>query len=90
MQDKSKSIKLAKALGNTIRKYRKYELNKSTTQLADEYDLRSGTLCKVENALGATKLETVWIIAEAMELKPSELIKMVEDYLGDDFKFMDE
>ena len=56
MQDKSKSIKLAKALGDTIRKYRKYELNKSTTRLADEYDLRSGTLCKVENALGATKL----------------------------------
>lgn len=90
MQDKSKSMTLAKALGDTIRQYRKFELNKSTTQLADEYELRSGTLCKVENASVITKLETVWMIAEAMELKPSELIKMVEDYLGSDFKFMDE
>lgn len=91
MQDKKeKSKQLARCLGLTIKNYRQKELQKSMTKLADEYELHSGTLSKVENAVGACKFETVWEIAEAMNLKPSELVKLVEDNLGINFKFIDE
>lgn len=89
-ENKSKSLQLAQALGSTIKNYRQNVLQKSMTKLADEYELRSGTICKVENAAGICKFETVWQIAEAMNLKPSELVRLVEEKLGDDFKFMDE
>ena len=87
---KSKCLQLAQALGSTIKKYRINVLGKTMSKLADEYELRSGTLCKVEKADGAAKLETIWQIAEAMNIKTSELIKLVEEELGDDFKLMDE
>ena len=91
MQDGNyKYLQLAKAIGNCIKNYRENTLNKSLTKLADEYDLNSGTLCKIENGNCACKIRTLWEIANALGMKCSELIALVEEQLGEDFTLIDE
>lgn len=91
MQDKKeKNLQLLKAIGKVIKDYRITNLKKSTTKLADEYDLQSGTLSKIENGQTSCKVQTLWQISEAMDIKISTLFKMVEEELGEEFTLIDE
>lgn len=91
MQEKNKKyLQLTKTIGKVINTYRKTYVKKSTTKLADEYDLQSGTLSKIENGQTSCKVQTLWQIGEAMNIKLSDLFKMIEQELGDDFTLIDE
>ena len=43
----------------------------------------------LENGIKDPQLSTVWRIAEGLDMKPHELIKKIEDELGEDFSFLE-
>ena len=47
-------------------------------------------MSRIENAKVDCKFITLWKIAEALGMKPSEFVKQLEDKLGKDFKLIDE
>ena len=85
MQDKK--IKLQKSLGKIITSERK---NISITQLSMVIDLSKSIWSDVEKGKKDIQLSTFWRIAEALYIKPSELLQLIEDDLGEDFSFIDE
>ena len=91
MQYKSeKSLYLRKILGKTIKDLREKETGLSGNKFANEYELGNGNLSRIENAVTDCKVITAWRIAEALGLKLSDLIKRVENSVGNDFKLTDE
>ncbi len=85
-----KSLHLRKIIGKIVKKLRIENTQKSMNKLAAEFDLNNGNLNKIENAKIDCKVVTLWKIAEAVGLKFSELVKYIEDELGEDFKLIDE
>ena len=90
MQQKDlKTALLAKMIGETIKELRIKNKRCSLNQFAHEYDLDVGNTSRVENGSIDIKTVTLWKIAEALNIKPSKLIKLVEKKLGEDFQFFD-
>ena len=91
MQHKNeKTMKLRKVLGKVIQDFRIHNSDKSKSKIEDEYDLGKSVLYRIENAKFDTKFLTLWKISEAVNVKLSDIIKAIENELGDDFKIMDE
>ena len=91
MQQKNpKVLQLNKEYGNIIRKLRETKLQKSCAKVADEYDLDRGNLNRMENGLIDSRLSNLWKVSEALGVKLSEIIKILETNMGDDFKLIDE
>ena len=91
MQQSSEQTKhFAKILGKVIKDCRENNRKISINQLANEYDLDVGNTSRIENGLTDAKLLTVWKISEALGIKLSDLIKILEDRLGQDFHFFEE
>lgn len=85
MQHKNKhTLHLIKKFGQQIKEQRE-SLNKSQRLLAFEYDLDSGNLSRIETGQIDPKLTMLWRISEALGVSLSEIIKSLEDELGDDF-----
>ena len=84
------TVELIKIFGELIREKREFEIKKSQTLFAYEYELDSGNLCRIENGKIEPKLTMMWRIAEALNIPLSQLIKEVEDKLGDDFRIIKE
>lgn len=86
----NKTYLLAEAVGCVIKELRiqqKYSINK----FANEYSLDIGNTSRIEKGAIDVKLVTLWKIAEALSIKPSELIKLIEEKLGDNvFLFIEE
>ena len=82
--ENEKTLQIIKKFGEVVKK-RRVELNKSQTTLAYEYDLDSGNLSRIETGQITPKLTMLWRIAEALEIKLSDLIKILEKELGPDF-----
>ncbi len=80
-----KTLHLIKQFGQTLQDKRIAEIKKSQTLLAYEYELDSGNLSRIENGKIDPKLTMLWRIAEALGIPLSELIKSLEDRLGNDF-----
>ena len=89
-QDSNKNLQLTKVLGELVREIRIKKTGLSCAKLADEYDLDRGNLNRVENGHNDPKISTFWKIAEALGLRFSELSKMHEDKLGENFTLTDE
>ncbi len=85
MQDKK--LKLQNSLGKIINQQRR-EL--SITKLSNEIDLSKSIWSDVEKGKKDIQLSTFWRIAEALFLKPSELLKLIEEDLGEDFFLIDD
>ena len=85
-----KTIKLRKTLGKILNKLRIEKTGLSANRFANEYDLGNGNISRVENGVVDCKYITLWKISEALGMKVSELSKLIEDELGDDFVLMDE
>ncbi len=51
--------------------------------------MNDSNLGKIEKAQIDCKFVTFWKIAEAYGLKPSEVVKMLEEELGEDFTLID-
>lgn len=81
-----KTLHLIKVFGNIIKKKRQTLAEKSQTLLAYEYELDSGNLSRIENGKIEPKLTMMWRISEALGITPSELIRLLEDELGKDFR----
>lgn len=85
-----KTSYLTKQLGILLRRLRDEKTGMSINELGNSYDLTHGNLSKIENGLIHCKVITLWKIAEALGMKPSELIKILENELGEDFHLIDE
>lgn len=82
-----KTLQLALALGKVINSSRKSY--SSLLKLANEYDLDDTNLGRIEKGSVEAKLVTIWKVSEALGMKCSELIRLVEDELGEDFSIID-
>ena len=90
MQDKK--LKLQNSLGKIINQQRR-EL--SITIFNEKMSGRGQELLQeiwsdVEKGKKDIQLSTFWRIAEALFLKPSELLKLIEEDLGEDFFLIDD
>lgn len=91
MQDKDeKFLRFKRAIGKVIKRQRLEYTDLSISQLALQYELDKGTVSRLERGLVECYVSTLWKIAEASGIKFSELVKLIEEELGEDFKFMDE
>ena len=89
MQRKTdKTLYLRTKLAETIKSLR-ISKNDSGNNFANEYDIGNGTLYRIENALIDCKFITLWKIAEALDMKLSDIIKIVENEVGKDFHLTD-
>ena len=84
-----KMLHLIKTFCVCLRKKRIETTNKSLTLFSYEYDLDSGNMSRIENGHIEPKLTMLWRIAEALGIKLSDLCKMLENSLGDDFFLID-
>ena len=84
-----KTLQLRNILGETCRELRE-ELKLSCNNFEDAYDFSKGNINRIENGVVDCKVITLWKIAEALGMKPSEFIKLMEDKLGDKFTLIDE
>ena len=76
-------------LGNVIEKYRKLH-NKSIYSISAEVSMSKSTWREAEKgACNDIKLTTLWKIAEGLEMRPSDLLKEIENQLGEDFSFIE-
>lgn len=91
MQQKNeKTLHLAAELGSLIKELRETKSSYSLDSFANSYGLSKGTLSLLENGKTNCKFVTIWTISEAIGMKCSDLIKILEDKLGDDFKLIDD
>ena len=84
MQETKKE--LLKITGNIIKKYRGI---KSISLLSNEIELSKSIWSEVEKGNKDIQLTTLWRISEGLNIKPSELIKEIENMLGKDFSFLE-
>ena len=84
MQDTKKE--LLKITGNIIKKYRGI---KSISLLSNEIELSKSIWSEVEKGNKDIQLKKLWRISEGLNIKPSELIKEIENMLGKDFSFLE-
>lgn len=87
---KEKNLKFKQALGKVAKSVRERYLNVSMTKLAYGFDINKSTLSRLEKGELDSHISTLWKISEAAGLKFCEFAKMLEEELGEDFKFMDE
>lgn len=77
--------KLQSAIANIIKNLRQ----KSITKSADEIGLGKSIWADLENGIKDPQISTLWRISEGLNIKPSELIRLVENELGEDFSFLE-
>lgn len=88
MNDKEKEYCIR--VGSIIRELRTRITGKSLCIFAYENDIPRSTLSRLEQGQAGWGLVTLAKIAVGFGCKLSELFKMIEDELGDEFKFWDE
>ena len=77
-----------KTLAKIIKEEREKQ-GKSQRLLADECSFQRSLLSRLENGLNEPKLVSIWTIAEALRMKPSNLIRLVENELPKDFSLIE-
>ncbi len=77
---------LLKTIGKIVNKKRN-ELKKGINKFSFEYDIGNGLLSRLENGTTDSKITTLWKISNAFDIKPSDLIKLIEQELPSDFNF---
>ena len=78
-----------KILGEIVREERD-KTNKSQRLLADEYGVQKSLLNRIENVSNEPKFLSVFTISELIGLKPSELMKRIEEKLPENFTMLDD
>ena len=77
-----------KLLSEELKKERERQ-NKSIRLLAYEFDLQMSLLSRLENGVNEPKLISIWSVCEALGIKPSELLKRIENRLPKEFSLID-
>lgn len=62
---------------------------KSIRLLAYEFDIQKSLISRLENGINEPKLISLWTLCEALNIKPSELLKRVEEDLPEDFSLIE-
>lgn len=62
---------------------------KSIRLLADEFDIQKSLISRLENGVNEPKLISIWTLCEALNLKPSELLRRVEENLPSEFSLIE-
>ena len=88
MQYVSKKNKYKKALGLIIKQERE-KTHKSISLISDEIDMTKSMWADLEKGIKDPQLSTVIRIAEALNIKTSEIIKKMEQELGEEFLLSD-
>ena len=88
-QRNEKTLEFAKVVGAMITELRTNR-NLSINKFAHEYGLDVGNTSRIEKGSIEVKLVTFWKIAEALEISPSKLLRIVELRLGKEFHFYEE
>lgn len=83
MQDRRKELQLA--IAKIVKQHRK----KSITKSADEIGMGKSIWADLENGIKDPQISTLWRIAEALDIKPHNLIKEIEEKLGTEFSFLE-
>lgn len=86
MQTNDNKQKILKALAIITKELRK---DKSQFLLSSENDISVSILSTIERGLKDPQLTTIFKLAEALEIKPHEFIKLIEDKLPKDFSMID-
>lgn len=84
-----KTLHLINIFGKTLQNIRQEKVKKSQTMLAYEFDLDSGNLSRIEGGKIDPKLTMLWRLSEAVGVPLSEIFKMVENELGNNFHIAD-
>lgn len=91
MQDiNEKTLQLTQKLAFIIKDIRINKRHLSLNTIANEYEMYKGSLSKIEKGDSNPKFLTLWKLSEALGIKLSYLIKILEDEIGEDFTLMDE
>lgn len=80
--------RILKAFSNVIKSTRK-NIDKSQRMLAFEYDIQRSMISRFESGTNEPKLFSIWRLANAFGMKPSELFTLIEKELGDDITLID-
>ena len=83
--DKRKNL-IMKTLGKNVKKLRG---EKSQFLMASENDISISIISTVERGIKDPQLTTLFKIAEALNIKTSDLIKLVEEQLPNGFSLID-
>ena len=78
-----------KKLGEVLKTFRRTRLKCTAANLADDYNFDKSNLNRMENGIIDSRISNVWLVAEAMGVKLSDVIKALEKELGSDFKLGD-
>lgn len=87
-ENTKKSAVILKLLSEELKKEREHQ-NKSIRLLAYEFDLQMSLLSRLENGVNEPKLISIWSVCEALGIKPSELLKRIENRLPKEFSLID-
>lgn len=79
---------LLKAVGRVIHNQRS-KANKGINKFSFEYDIGNGLLSRLERGDTDTQISTLWKLANAFDIKFSEMAEMIENELPEDFNFYD-
>ncbi len=86
MQVQKRKSLIMKTLGKNIKKLRGEQ---SQFMLASENDISVSIISTIERGMKDPQFTTLFKIAEALNIKPSKLVKLVEDGLPEDFTLID-
>ena len=87
-QYSNKAKIILEILGQVIREERENQ-GKSQRIFADEFDIQKSMISRIENAVNEPKIISLFSIAEALNIKLSDLIKIVEDRLPKNFSLIE-
>ncbi len=79
---------ILKALSNAIKKKRA-KMNKSQRLFAFENGVHKSMISRFENCNNEPMLFSFWKMANALEIKPSELMKLLEKELPEEVSLLD-
>lgn len=80
---------LLQTTASVLKCIRQERTKSSINSLANQYEMSKSNLSKIEKGNNNFKLDTLWKLAESLEMKPSELVKIIEDELGESFTLLD-
>ena len=86
MQQADKKKLICALAGKTLKQMRQ---DKSLYLLAGEYDISTSLLNNLERGLKDPQLTTIFKVSEALGIKASEFVKIIEDELPEGFSLIE-
>ncbi len=85
-----KTEELADVLGQLIKDLRRNISQSSLDNLAISFGISKGSLSNIENGTNNVKFVTLWKLSEALGIRCSDLVKLLEERLGEEFTLLDD